>query len=78
MAIDPDENYIVACSDFGHIFVHSVDGDLTKSKTLRTQYAPFISLHFTILNGVSVVLWLVVHTTNLTIVMYWLYTFGAS
>jgi hypothetical protein len=56
MAIDPLELHVVAASDFGHIFIHSIE-DRSNSKTLRSRYAPFYSLHFTTINGVSLIFW---------------------
>ena len=57
MAIDPSEKYIVAASDFGHLFIHCIDGVETDSRTLQSEYAPFNSLHFSTVHGTSLVFW---------------------
>jgi hypothetical protein len=61
LAIDPDINLILACTDFGHILIHSLDGSVEKSKTLRSKWAPFYSMQLCIIGGEKSVLWYVMN-----------------
>lgn len=51
LAIDSDSNLVVASTDFGHIIIHSLDGSVEKSRTLRSKWSPFYSMEFCTIGG---------------------------